>query len=64
VSDLPHVIAGDHPTEEMLRIYEAHLREHEMPVAGARRIPTAAVMNKAIGWWNGLQPQRREEPTP
>jgi hypothetical protein len=55
-----HVIVGETPSEELLRIYEAYLREHDMPVAGARRIPTAAVMNEAIDWWNQIEPKDKQ----
>lgn len=59
MTDLPHVIAGRPVTEEHFRIFEAWLREHDMPVAGAR--PTDVTMNQAIDWWNGLRPEAEAE---
>jgi hypothetical protein len=53
---VPNVIAGEvmpeATSEEVTRIVEAYLREHDMPVAGRR--PTAVVCNAAIDWWNAL----------
>jgi hypothetical protein len=64
-SDMPHLVAGaklsDRATEELVRIVEAYLREHDMPVA-VQQLHTEPC-NKAIDWWNGLQPEEREEPT-
>lgn len=64
-TSMPHLVAGDKipegRTEELHRITEAYLREHDMPVAGQR--PTVALYNAAIDWWNGLQSEQREEPT-
>lgn len=51
---MPHVIAGRPVTEEHFRIFEAYLREHDMLVAGAQ--VTEAVMNRAIDWWNAIEP--------
>lgn len=62
MSDLPHLIAGDGVTEELFRITEAYLREHDLPVAGARL--NADLCNAAIDWWNALEPEGREEHTP
>jgi hypothetical protein len=58
--NLPHVIAGDKPTEEHARIFEAYFRTHRLPAGTVR---TAAAMNQAIDWWNALQPDQREEST-
>jgi len=58
MTDMPHLIAGDKIPEELYRITEAYLREHDMPVIGTRL--NAALCNKAIDWWNALQPK---EPT-
>lgn len=60
MTDMPHVIAGDKTTEELTRITEAYLREHDMPVDGLRL--NADVCNEAIDWWNTLQPEERKEP--
>jgi hypothetical protein len=62
MNDLPHVIAGaDRPTEELVRIVEAYCREYGLPTIGLRL--RADLCNKAIDWWNALQPDQREEPT-
>lgn len=55
MSELPRVIAGQPVTEEHFRIFEAYLREHEMPVAGQRM--TEKTLNAAIDWWNALDAQ-------
>lgn len=60
MTDMPHLVAGDKIPEELYRITEAYLREHGMPVAGMRL--NADLCNKAIDWWNALQPEQREEP--
>lgn len=57
MTDLPHVIAGHHLTEEHTRVFEAYLRERDMPLAGHRSIPTAAAVNEAVDWWNALKPE-------
>lgn len=54
MTDLPHVIAGDVPTKEHDRIFEAYLRAHKPPAGTVR---TAGLMNEAIDWWNALQPE-------
>lgn len=54
MTDLPHVMAGDKPTKGHARIFEAYLRAHRPPAGTVR---TAAAMNKAIDWWNALQPE-------
>lgn len=50
--DIPYVALGDKPTEELVRIVEAYLREHDTPVIGARF--TTTLCNAAIDWWNTL----------
>lgn len=59
MTDLPHIAVGDPVTEEHWRIFEAYLREHDLPVAGARI--TEAVMNRAIDWWNAIEPDGEGE---
>lgn len=54
MTDLPHVFVGQPPTEEHIRIMEAYLRNHD-DVPAASRVMTAANLNRAIDWWNGLQ---------
>lgn len=62
MSNLPHVAVGQPATEEHLRVFEAFLRAHDIPVAGSRR--TAATMNEAVDWWNHLdQPTATELPS-
>ena len=56
MTDLPHVVAGDHPTEEHIRVMEAYLRDHDDIPAGSR-VMTAANLNRAIDWWNALRPE-------
>jgi hypothetical protein len=51
--DLRHVLVGQHPTEEHIRVWEAWLREFPQPPG---TIITAQLMNQAIDWWNGLRP--------
>lgn len=51
---LPTLAVGDFPTEEHIRVFEAYRRDHAMPWAG--QIPTAAMYNVTVDWWNGLRP--------
>lgn len=62
MTDIPHVIAGDKAGEELHRIVETYLHEHGDIVIGSRL--NAALCNKAIDWWNALEPEQREEYTP
>lgn len=57
MTDLPHVIAGDHPTEEHIRVMEAYMREEQWTTAppGAGRRLTAHDYNAAVDWWNALR---------
>lgn len=55
MSTLPNLVAGDPVSEEHIRVFEAYLREHDLPVAGAR--PTDVLMNQAVDWWNALGPE-------
>ena len=59
MTDMPHLVAGEPFPEELYRITEAYLREHDMPVAGFRL--NADVCNAAIDWWNGIPLVEREE---
>jgi hypothetical protein len=52
VTDVPRVGVGDTPNEELVRIVEAYLRDHDMPVIGT--CLTIALCNTAIDWWNAL----------
>lgn len=56
MTDLPRLIAGDHPTEEHIRVMEAYMREEDWTVApsGAGRRLTAEDYNAAVDWWNAL----------
>jgi hypothetical protein len=49
MSEVPHVIAGEVPTEQQDRIFEAYSSAYKLPAGTVR---TAAVMNQAIDWWN------------
>lgn len=66
MTDLPHLIAGNKPSEERNRAMEAYMREEEWtvpPVAWAGRRLTVADYNTAVDWWNALQPEKREAST-
>lgn len=59
---IPHVTIRDRANEELIRIVEAYLREHDMPVIGT--VLTTVLCNAAIDWWNALGPACDREPTP
>ena len=55
MTDLPHLIAGELPTEEHIRVMEAYMRGEEWtvpPVAWAGRRLTVDDYNAAVDWWN------------
>lgn len=65
MTDLPHVIAGQPPTEEHIRVMEAYMRAEDWTVAprGAGRRMTAADYNAAVDWWNAGAAERQEDAT-
>lgn len=60
MTELPSLVVGGPVSEEHIRVFEAYLRAHDMPVAGARW--TEAVMNDAVKWWNALGPESDGSP--
>jgi hypothetical protein len=55
MTDMPRFVAGDPVPEELTRITEAYLREHDMPAAGQRL--NADLCNAAIDWWSAIEPE-------
>ncbi len=57
VTGMPHVSLGDPIREELIRIVEAYLRDHDIPMLGMRTRLTVPLCNTAIDWWNTLEPE-------
>jgi len=62
---LRSVVVGEPiPSEEHIRVWEAWLREFPQPPG---TLITAALVNRAVEWWNGLRPEAERDdgsPTP
>ena len=64
MTNLPHVIAGQHGvSEEHQRVFEAWWREHNDGPLPAGSRTTAAMYNAAADWWNVGTVERQEDAT-